>query len=138
MNELEKDDAPKVPEQESTKAGEESEQIQFAQKALNKGLVSLSADASTTPRSGMSSETSSIAPEDETTLSNSGDDAKNKKAPRKLIEDEQRARGRIAWSVWKAYFGVSKLLVLASFTDCRPWAAVSGVREQAKEVAADI
>ena len=27
-----------------------------------------------------------------------------KKVPRKLVEDEKRATGRIAWPVWKKYF----------------------------------
>jgi hypothetical protein len=56
------------------------------------------------------SETSSIAPEDELTLAGSSDsdsDAKKAKAPRKLIEDEKRATGRIAWAVWRTYFTVS-------------------------------
>ncbi|WVF68276.1 hypothetical protein IAT40_003041 [Kwoniella sp. CBS 6097] len=63
-------------------------------KPAHKSLVSLSAEASEP-----NSETSSIAP-DETTLANS----EIKKTPRKLIEDEKRERGRIAWVVWKTYF----------------------------------
>ncbi|WVQ95827.1 hypothetical protein IAU59_002926 [Kwoniella sp. CBS 9459] len=65
-------------------------------KPTHKSVASLSAEAS---ESEPNSETSSIAP-DETTLANS----EVKKAPRKLIEDEKRARGRIAWAVWKTYF----------------------------------
>lgn len=58
------------------------------------------------------SETSSIAPEDELTLAGSSEsdsDAKKAKAPRKLIEDEKRATGRIAWAVWRTYFTVSPI-----------------------------
>ncbi|WRT69694.1 uncharacterized protein IL334_006684 [Kwoniella shivajii] len=68
-------------------------------KPSHKSVVSLSGAAGSEP----GSETSSLAPEDETTLVNSTDDVKQK-TPRKLIEDEKRARGRIAWAVWKTYF----------------------------------
>ncbi|OCF33530.1 ATP-binding cassette transporter [Kwoniella heveanensis BCC8398] len=64
-------------------------------KPAHKSVVSLSAEASEP-----NSETSSIAP-DESTLANSEE---VKRTPRKLIEDEKRARGRIAWAVWKTYF----------------------------------
>ncbi|WWC73697.1 uncharacterized protein I206_107669 [Kwoniella pini CBS 10737] len=69
-------------------------------KPAHKSVISLSGAAGSEP----GSETSSLAPEDESTLVNSTADLKGK-SPRKLIEDEKRARGRIAWSVWKAYFG---------------------------------
>lgn len=62
-------------------------------KVQHKSVVSLSG-ASADP----DSETSSLA--DESTLI---DNAKVK-TPRKLIEDEKRAKGRIAWSVWATYF----------------------------------
>ena len=71
------------------------------------------------------SETSSIAPDDEDTLAASTPEVKHK-APRKLIEDEKRARGRIAWSVWTTYFQVSTP-VLHLLTSRRS-AARSGVR----------
>lgn len=78
----------------------------------HKSVISLSS-ASGTPEVG--SETSSIAPEDEETLRDSvsdGDEGKSSakgkekekdRSPRKLIEDEKRATGRIAWVVWKTY-----------------------------------
>ncbi|WWC65828.1 uncharacterized protein I303_108450 [Kwoniella dejecticola CBS 10117] len=69
-------------------------------KPAHKSVISLTGAAASEP----GSETSSLAPEDESTLVNCTVDVKAK-APRKLIEDEKRARGRIAWSVWKAYFG---------------------------------
>lgn len=53
----------------------------------------------------LSSETSSIAPDDEATLISSTPDLKNK-PPRKLIEDERRATGRISAEVWKTYLTV--------------------------------
>ena len=60
----------------------------------NKSLVSL-VETETEPNS----EATSIA---ESTLN---DDEPNKqKTPRKLVEDEKRATGRIAWPVWKTYF----------------------------------
>ncbi|WVO13896.1 hypothetical protein L204_101520 [Cryptococcus depauperatus] len=69
--------------------------------SVQKSVVSLSSAvaASTEPNS----ETSSLAPEDQTTLANSMPDLKPK-PPRKLIEDEKRAQGRIAWNTWKTYF----------------------------------
>jgi hypothetical protein len=110
MDELDAEDVQKAAEKEKVEEDtiEEREKDQSPQKAINKGLVSVSGakatSASGTPRSGMSSETSSIAPDDEITLINT---ETQRKVPRKLIEDEQRAKGRIAWPVWKAYFGVS-------------------------------
>ena len=115
MNELDTEDVQKPAEKEKVEEDtiEEREKDQSPHKAVNKGLAYLDngkvTSASGTPRSGMSSETSSIAPDDEVTLFNTEDDPQ-KKAPRKLIEDEQRAKGRIAWPVWKAYFGVSRPL----------------------------
>lgn len=70
-------------------------------KAAPKNLASLAAEDS-----GPSSETSSIAPDDEATLFNSEADIK-RKSPRKLIEDEKRSTGRIAWPIWKTYMTVS-------------------------------
>lgn len=54
----------------------------------------------------LSSETSSLAAEDEMTLTSSTPDLKSK-PPRKLIEDERRATGRISGAVWKTYLNVS-------------------------------
>ncbi|WWD20306.1 hypothetical protein CI109_104782 [Kwoniella shandongensis] len=68
-------------------------------KPTHKSVVSLSGVGASEP----GSETSSLAPEDEMTLINSTSDLKSK-PPRKLIEDEKRARGRIAAVVWKTYF----------------------------------
>lgn len=73
-------------------------------KPVNKAHKSLIDD--NTPGSEPESETSSIAPEDEATLTNSTAELKSK-PPRKLVEDEKRAKGRIAWSVWATYFKVS-------------------------------
>lgn len=73
------------------------------EKTLPKRLQSVVSLSGASP--DLDSETSSIAPEDEDTLNNSDSDIKQKvKAPRKLIEDEKRATGRIAWSVWSTYF----------------------------------
>lgn len=44
------------------------------------------------------SETSSIAPDDEIT------ESVVKKGPRKLVEDERRAKGRISRDIWATYF----------------------------------
>ncbi len=74
-----------------------------AMKPANKSLVNLTGAVNPEPES----ETSSIAPEDEDTLANSDADLKKSRAPRKLIEDEKRAKGRIAWPVWRTYFTVS-------------------------------
>ncbi|WVR08055.1 hypothetical protein IAU60_005101 [Kwoniella sp. DSM 27419] len=93
MNKLDEEDKPK-----EEKPVEEAEV-----KPAHKSVVSLSAAAG---GSEPGSETSSIAPDDEATLTNSASDIKHK-TPRKLIEDEKRARGRIAWNVWKTYFGIS-------------------------------
>ena len=72
----------------------------------------------------MSSETSSLAAEDEATLASSTPDLKSK-PPRKLIEDERRATGRISAEVWKTYLTVcpwplldlSHLLILRRSVD---------------------
>ena len=72
-------------------------------KPRNKSLADLSGVVANDPES----ETSSIAPEDEITLTGSGENGKKTKVPRKLMEDEKRAHGRIAWPVWRTYFSVS-------------------------------
>ena len=71
-------------------------------KLANKSLVNVVAAMTSEP----SSETSSIAPEDEATLMSSDPDLKKIRTPRKLMEDEKRAKGRIAWPVWRTYFTV--------------------------------
>ncbi len=68
-------------------------------KAVNKHLA-------VGEKSEPGSETSSITETDDTivpSLEASQEPEVKKKAPRKLIEDEKRATGRIAWSVWKTY-----------------------------------
>lgn len=82
---------------------EEKSLAQATKKApINKSLVNITQEASEP-----GSETSSLAPDDEEgTLVSSTADLKSK-APRKLIEDERRATGRISWAVWKTYFNVS-------------------------------
>jgi hypothetical protein len=80
----------------------EEKTIDKAMKPINKSLVNLDKAAE------VDSETSSLAPDDdEGTLINSTPELKVK-APRKLIEDERRATGRISLAVWKTYFGVSR------------------------------
>lgn len=70
----------------------------------NKSLVDLQHS------SGVSSETSSITGDGSedaaATLSGSTLELK-RKTPRKLIEDERRATGRISWDVWRTYLVVS-------------------------------
>ncbi|ODO00841.1 ATP-binding cassette transporter [Cryptococcus wingfieldii CBS 7118] len=82
-------------EQQERSAVEEA-----ALKPAHKSVVSLSGTGNP---SEPTSETSSLAPEDEVTLVGSAQETKSK-PPRKLIEDEKRARGRIAADVWKTYF----------------------------------
>ena len=120
MDELDNEDQQKPTEGEQ-KEEETIEQREAetspTRRPLNKSLINLAGDdahASGTSTPGTSSETSSIAPEDEDTLRDSEEldvkkqkEKKEGKAPRKLIEDEQRAKGRIAWPVWKTYFTVS-------------------------------
>ena len=77
-------------------------------KATHKSVASLGGLITSEP----TSETSSIAPEDEQALTSSDPDMKKARTPRKLIEDEQRARGRIAWPIWRAYFTVSIAMLL--------------------------
>ncbi|BEI79510.1 hypothetical protein CcaverHIS002_0100390 [Cutaneotrichosporon cavernicola] len=105
MKELEAED----PESQPT-AGEVAEEktveenISDAKKPTHKLLEIISGELSVTG-SETGSETSTIAPTDEgTTLDASSDRLITQKAPRKLIEDEKRVRGRIAWSVWEKYF----------------------------------
>ena len=96
MSELDKEDA-KSPTVEK----KEEQALEDKFKPGHKSIISLSQAGMSEPNS----ETSSIAPEDETLVS-SGDSTHSdtkQKAPRKLIEDEKRATGRIAWPVWKLY-----------------------------------
>jgi ABC-type multidrug transport system fused ATPase/permease subunit len=103
MNELDAEDAEaklttgetleeKTVEQNIAEAKGESKEIKEI-KAMHKSVVSLSSAAEP------DSETSSLAPLDSGTVT-----PIKTKAPRKLIEDEKRVRGRIAWSVWVTYF----------------------------------
>jgi len=78
----------------------EEKTIDKAMKPVNKSLINL--DKAIEP----DSETSSLAPDDDETLANSTTELKVK-APRKLIEDERRATGRISTAVWMTYFRVS-------------------------------
>ena len=96
--------------------------IDKAMKPVNKSLVNL--DKAAEP----DSETSSLAPDDdEGTLTSSTPELKSK-PPRKLIEDERRATGRISWAVWRTYFTVSGDTPLSvHFTDIRLLAVNSGV-----------
>lgn len=95
-------DAGDSPVEEKTYA----EAIKTTAKAANKSLINLQDDDVTAEDGVISSETSSIAPEDEATLISSTPDLKSK-PPRKLIEDERRATGRISGDVWKTYLTVS-------------------------------
>jgi hypothetical protein len=99
---------------ENTKPDPEDSPIEektFAQVAMkapppkNKSLINLS-QAQDASEPG--SETSSIDGDrdDEGTLTSSTLELKSK-PPRKLIEDERRATGRISLAVWKTYFSVS-------------------------------
>lgn len=110
MNELEKDDPKAKPteaEQKEEETIEEIDKNDSPQKPVNKSLLNLAHATQESESSAASSETSSLAPEDEMTLTNSDGELKKTKTPRKLIEDEQRAKGRIAWPVWRLYFSVS-------------------------------
>jgi len=78
----------------------EEKTIDKAMKPINKSLINL--DKAIEP----DSETSSLAPDDDETLANSTPELKEK-VPRKLIEDERRATGRISMAVWMTYFRVS-------------------------------
>jgi hypothetical protein len=99
---------------ENTKPDPEDSPIEektFAQVAMkapppkNKSLINLS-QAQDASEPG--SETSSIDGDrdDEGILTSSTLELKSK-PPRKLIEDERRATGRISLAVWKTYFSVS-------------------------------
>ncbi|KAK8849677.1 hypothetical protein IAR55_005012 [Kwoniella newhampshirensis] len=97
MEKLDDEDSKAKPTEAEQK--EESTVEENAIKPTHKSVVNVSGAG--TPDPG--SETSSLAPEDEVTVTNSTPDLKSK-PPRKLIEDEKRARGRIAGVVWKTYF----------------------------------
>jgi len=100
----------------------EEKTIDKAMKPVNKSLVNL--DKAAEP----DSETSSLAPDDdEGTFTSSTPELKSK-PPRKLIEDERRATGRISWAVWRTYFIVSRdTLLSVHLADIRLLAANSGV-----------
>jgi len=85
----------------------EEKTIDKAMKPVNKSLINL--DKAIEP----DSETSSLAPDDDETLANSTAELKVKKVPRKLMEDERRATGRISTAVWMTYFRVSLAEVLS-------------------------
>ena len=101
MDELEQDDKMAKMTEAEQKEEETVEELLPA-KAINKNLF-----LGNEP----SSETSSLAPDDELTLV---EEQPKIKMPRKLIEDEQRAKGRIAWPVWKTYFKVGRPLSASS------------------------
>lgn len=103
MAELEADEG--NPENDETVSKEEKVIEDTAVKPTNKSLINVTSAMSSEP----GSETSSIAPEDEDTLISSDADLKKARPPRKLIEDEKRAKGRIAWPVWRTYFTVSEV-----------------------------
>lgn len=102
MQELEAEDAANAKNATSPTAEKNENPIEQMIKPTHKSVASLSG-AGEAQNSEPSSETSSIAPEDEITVTSSTPDLKQK-APRKLVEDEKRATGRVAWSVWKLYF----------------------------------
>lgn len=87
MNELDADEnkGPASPIVEKT--------VEEATKAIHKSVVSLNGTVE------LDSETSSIAPEEVVK------EAKPR-PPRKLMEDEKRAKGRIARDIWVTYFKV--------------------------------
>ncbi|WVQ74986.1 hypothetical protein IAR50_004594 [Cryptococcus sp. DSM 104548] len=97
LTELEDEDTQAKPTEAEQQ--EQSTVEEAALKPTHKSVLSLSAAGNL---SEPTSETSSLAPEDEVTLS--GSQETKSKPPRKLIEDEKRARGRIAVEVWKTYF----------------------------------
>ncbi|KAL7425146.1 hypothetical protein Q5752_000834 [Cryptotrichosporon argae] len=108
MNELDQEDA-----QARRTEGEAKEERTIEEstktKPAHKSVTHLVHAAAASSASEPNSETSSLAPTDEdATLAASeasqADSVAKQKAPRKLIEDEKRARGRIAWPVWKTYF----------------------------------
>lgn len=101
MHELDAENANAKPSAAEAKEDKTVEDIEA--KPANKSLVNVSASA--TPGSG--SEASFVAPEDEDTLTSSDTNFNKTRTPRKLIEDEKRATGRIAWPVWRAYFKVN-------------------------------
>lgn len=94
MAELDAED----PEAQPT-AGEKAEEktIEELPALKHKSVASLSGAAASA--SEPNSETSSI-----TDVTEDSTPAAPVKTPRKLIEDEKRVRGRIAWSVWQLYF----------------------------------
>ncbi|OXG63652.1 ATP-binding cassette transporter [Cryptococcus neoformans CHC193] len=99
IDELDEEDAQARPtdsEQKEEKTVEEN-----STKIANKSVLSLSGACAESE--APDSETSSLAPEDDKTIVSSTLGVKQK-TPRKLIEDEKRARGRITWIVWKTYF----------------------------------
>ncbi|KIR78450.1 ATP-binding cassette transporter [Cryptococcus gattii EJB2] len=113
-DELDEEDAQARPtdsEQKEEKTIEEN-----SVKPANKSVLNLSSACaeSTAP----DSETSSLAPEDDEVVNGTLGD--KQKTPRKLIEDEKRARGRITWAVWKTYFNILDWVKFISFRD-RPY-----------------
>lgn len=102
MQELEAEDNANAKNAASPTVDKKENPIEQMAKPTHKSVASLSG-AGEAQTSEPGSETSSIAPEDEMTVTSSTPDLKQK-APRKLVEDEKRATGRVAWSVWKLYF----------------------------------
>ena len=92
MEELDADENNKSPTVEKTV--EET----MGQKPVNKAHASVMGQIASEP----DSESSTLA----------GDEIEvevKSKPPRKLMEDEKRAKGRIAWEIWTTYFKVSSL-----------------------------
>ena len=107
MNELDTEETNMKSKEAAARAETPIEEKEKASplKPAHKSIASLSGVIPSEPES----ETSSLAPEDEATVTGSDSELKKKRVPRKLIEDEKRARGRIAWPVWRTYFTVSSL-----------------------------
>lgn len=96
-------DEPETGRAQDSPIDEKTQSETMKPKPANKSLIELQEGEA--DEGLISSETSSIAPDDEATLSSSTPDVKNK-PPRKLIEDERRATGRISSDVWKTYLTV--------------------------------
>ena len=95
MDELDAEEAAPKNVEEVEKVEDTPPRVKPSHKSVT-SLVGISQDPD--------SETSSLAPDDEETLNNSQEELKKQRTPRKLIEDEKRATGRIAWPVWRLYF----------------------------------
>jgi hypothetical protein len=88
------------------------------EKPKEKKIIKLTNKRLNLPGTQASPATSDVSSSEMDSSSDDDDDVSisgEKKAPRKLVEDEKRSTGQIAWRVWMAYFSANGHVVFWAF-----------------------